>query len=61
MQFNHYGAILQDRFCFLSYHKNIYFTFKEEDSVKNKFFTRQIYAYAQIRRIWQEWRGNIKC
>ncbi len=27
-----------------------------EDSVKNKFFTRQICAYAQIRRFWQEWR-----
>ena len=23
-----------------------------EDSVKNKFFTRQICAYAQIRRFW---------
>ncbi len=26
------------------------------NSVKNKFFTRQICAYAQIRRFWQEWR-----
>ena len=23
--------------------------------MKNKFFTRQICAYAQIRRLWQEW------
>ncbi len=29
---------------------------KKEISVKNKFFTRQICAYAQIRRFWQEWR-----
>jgi hypothetical protein len=25
---------------------------RKEDSVKNKFFTRQICAYAQIRRFW---------
>ena len=30
------------------------------DSVKNKFFTRQICAYAQIRRYWQKWGINMK-